>query len=228
MCYDIRRFDGIEILTTATDIDSTYLHQLEFFINTMCKIPFQFSVSKETKQFIWGDLIGPEKHLFQKNALEELFPKLPNVQHVQKLWDSFLKLYAVLQQEEISNNEIDTFRKDAKQWVLNFTMIYQSKNVTPYIHILAQHIPEFIQKYSNISQFAQQGLEKLNNQTTIDFVKSMNHDYCSLAALTQLLQKRNRVEYVESNGFQCTSNKVICSVCKGKGHNSCTCKKKHL
>ena len=104
-------------------------------------------------------------------------------------------------------------------------MTYQSKNVTPYIHILAQHIPEFIQKYTNISQFPQQGLEKLNDQTIIDFAKSTNHDYCSLAVLTQLLQKRNRVEYLESNGFQHTSNKVICSVCKGKGHNSRTCKK---
>ena len=39
---DIRRFDGIEKVTTATDIDSTYLHQLEFFINTMCKYLFSF------------------------------------------------------------------------------------------------------------------------------------------------------------------------------------------
>ena len=46
-----------------------------------------------------------------------------------------------------------------------------------------------------------------------------------IAALTQLMQKRNRVEYFESNGFQRTSNKVTCSVCKGKSHNSHTCKK---
>ena len=122
---DIRRFDGIEKLTTAINIDSTYFHQLEFFINTMCNIPFQSSISKETKQLIWRDLMGPEKHL--EITLEELFPKLPNVQHIQKLWDSFQRLYAVLQQEEISRDEIDSFRKKAKQWVLNFTMIYQAK-----------------------------------------------------------------------------------------------------
>lgn len=66
-------------------------------------------------------------------------------------------------------------------------MVYQSKNVTPYIHILAKHIPDFIQRYKNISQFTQQGLEKLNDQTTLDFARSTNHDYCSLAALTQLM-----------------------------------------
>ena len=56
----------------------------EFFINTMCKIPFQFFVSKLLLL------------LLQKIALEELFPKLTNVQHIQKLWDSFQQLYTVL------------------------------------------------------------------------------------------------------------------------------------
>lgn len=99
------------------------------------------------------------------------------------------------------------------------------KNVTPYIHILAKHIPEFIQKYKNVSQFSQPGLEKLNNQTTLDFARSTNHDYHSLAALTQLMQKRNRIEYLESNGLQRTCNKVTCSACKEKGHNRRTCEK---
>lgn len=57
--------------------------------------------------------MGSEKHpLFQKIVLEELFPELPNIQRIQKLWNRFQQLYTVLQQEEISSDEVDTFRED--------------------------------------------------------------------------------------------------------------------
>ena len=77
----------------------------------------------------------------------------------------------ILQQLTISSAEADKFETEAKAWVTYFTSIYQSKNVTPvpYIHIMAMHIPEFIHKYTNLVQFNQQGMEKLNDQTTIDF-----------------------------------------------------------
>ena len=47
---------------------------------------------------------------------------------------------------------------------------------------------------SRISNFTQQGMEKLNDQTTIDFAKSTNHNYHNLDALKQLMDKRNRIE----------------------------------
>ena len=134
------------------------------------------------------------------------------------------KLYAVLQ-KEVSTDKCNSFMKDAKKWVLDFTNIYQAKHVTPYIHILAKHIPEFLQKYKNINQFTMQGMEKINDQTTLDFAKSTNHNYHNLDALKQLMQKRNRIEYLEDHGFQRSNETVTCSVCKEKGHNRRTCKK---
>ena len=183
---DIRRQDGIT-RTTSTEQNSTYLKEFELFINVTCKIPFHFSTNKETKELQWRDLMGPEKHVvLDKINLPEMVPNLPNVQKIQELWVNFKKLYGILQQQRISSAEANKFEADAKTWVRNFTQIYQSKNVTPYIHIMAMHVPEFIHKYDNLVQFTQQGLD----QTTIDFARSTNHNYKNLEALKQLLQKR--------------------------------------
>ena len=64
------------------------------------------------------------------------------------------------------------------------------------------HVPEFLKKYGNLIQFTQQGMEKLNDQTSIDFARSTKHDYRSLEALRQLMEKKNRVEYLEDHGFE--------------------------
>ena len=201
----------------------------------------------------------------------------------------------ILQQLTISSTEADKFETEAKAWVTYFTSIYQSKNVTPYIHIMAMHIPEFIHKYrtwenfgggkfwringskvfgeekfgesvgsilkilafiniggekfgelptvrqirqnfpppkfshvryTNLAQFNQQGMEKLNDQTTIDFARSINHNYRNLEALKQLLYKKNKMEHLEDNGFQHTPKPTKCSICKMEGHNKRTCKNK--
>jgi len=56
-----------------------------------------------------------------------------------------------------------------------FLSIYQTKNVTPYIHLLACHIPEFLKRYGTIAPFSQQDVEKLNDLITKDNFRSTNH-----------------------------------------------------
>ena len=228
LILEIRRHDEIEKSTVSNvDLQSNYRDQFEFFINDTCKIPFKFSINKETKHLQWRDLMGPEKHiLFNKIVLPDLFPKLANVQATQELWDDFQQLYSVLQQECLSTQQAEKFNVDAKKWVCKFTTIYQKKNVTPYMHIMAMHVPEFLLKYKTLVIFTQQGMEKLNDQTTIDFAKSTNHNYHNLEALKQLVDKRNRIEYLQDSGFQRVPRQNICSVCHDKRHNSRTCKKK--
>ena len=79
-------------------------------------------------------------------------------------------------------------------------------------HIIVTHyyIPEFLHTYANLVQFTQQGMEKLNDQTTTDFAQSTNHNYQNLEALEQLLYKKNRMEHLEDNGFQCTPKPLKC------------------
>ena len=67
--------------------------------------------------------------------------------------------------------------------------------------VVAMLIPEFLKKYGNLVQFTQQGMEKLNDQTTINFARSTNHNYRNLDALKQLMDK-NRIEHLEDHEFQ--------------------------
>ena len=58
------------------------------------------------------------------------------------------------------------------------------------MHIFANHVPEFLSKYGNLVMYTQQGMEKLNDETTINFARSTNYNFRNLDALKQLLQKR--------------------------------------
>ena len=118
--------------------------------------------------------MGPVKHVvFEKILLVEIFHKLRTTcTRYTKLVGQFSKVIYCASKEEISTEESVSFTEDAKQWVLDFTTVYQAKTVTPYIHILSKHIPEFLHKYKNINQFTQQGIDKkLNDQTTLDFAE---------------------------------------------------------
>ena len=137
--------------------------------------------------------MGPEKLvLLDKINLPVLLPHLPNIEAVQTLWKDFQRLHKSLHSKSISIADADRFGIDAKKWVTEFTAIYQTKNVTPYIHLMAMHIPEFLNKYGNLVLFTQQGMEKLNDQTSVDFARSTNHDYRSLDALRQLMEKKEQ------------------------------------
>ena len=57
------------------------------------------------------------------------------------------------------------------------------------MHAFAMHVPEFLKLYGNITMFTQQGLEKLNDITTIHFQRSSN--YREMEALVQVLEKQN-------------------------------------
>lgn len=115
--------------------------------------------------------------------------------------------------------DCDDLQEDIKNWVKLFLRVYQTKNITPYVHSFAFHVPEFIRKYG--PQFTQQGLEKLNDLTTQHFLRSTNHR--NSEALTQVLQKRNRLEELTDNGFKRTLRLHHCKVCGETTHNKRSC-----
>ena len=55
---------------------------------------------------------------------------------------------------------------------------YQPTNVTPYMHVLLDHVPYFVERYGSILQFSGQGVEKTFN----DIVKQIRQ---KVATLTQ-------------------------------------------
>jgi len=83
------------------------------------------------------------------------------------------------------------------------------------------HVSQFISLYRNVGMFTQQGLEKSNDFTTIFYQHASNHR--EQEALRQVLEKRNRIDELEENGYQRVGREQKCSICKEKGHNKKTC-----
>lgn len=212
---DLRILDGVEKRITKESNMEVYRN----FLNEQCKIRFQWFVNKDSKSLNWRDLTGPEKiRLFNNATITSLFPSMKKKEKIQQLWTDFFQLINDLSK---LNCDADQFGFKAKAWVRLFISIYQTKDVTPYMHIFAMHVPEFLHMYGNIVMFTQQGLEKLNDTTTQHFQRASNHrDHESLK---QLLEKRNRLESLKDSGYQRKKQVQRCSQCKQTGHNKRSC-----
>ena len=91
------------------------------------------------------------------------------------------------------------------------------------MHALVWHVPEFIlmyviQMYGCITPFTHQGL---NDKTTKDYFRSTNQR--GLDSLRQIVQKRNRMEYIEDLGWLRGTKSVTCGNCNLEGHNTEIC-----
>jgi len=83
------------------------------------------------------------------------------------------------------------------------------------------HVLQFLMLYGNIGTFSQQGLEKLNDFTTIFYQHASNHR--EQESLLQVLENRNRIEDLEASGHQRDMKEQKCIKCKEKGHNKRIC-----
>ena len=225
LILDLRRMDGIEKLKN-NEFNQTATQQLVTYItylNQCCKIPFHMYTDKDSKILKWRDLTGPEKlKLFKAIKIPELFPRLINANDIQILWDTFKQMYELLwSSKNMDEQEIKGFTKKATSWITLFTSIYQTKNVTPYMHVLVAHVPQLLKDFGSLAKFSQQGLEKLNDEITKAYFKSTNHR--NEEALKQIMLKLNRLEELIDQQHFRTKQTHICSTCKEIGHNKRTC-----
>ena len=223
LIMELRRQDGIDKQRTLKLDRSkqTHIATYEKFLNEECKISFRWCA--DDQKLKWRDLTGPEKHrLFRKINIISLFPAIPKSSNIQELWTSFYDLMKML--TSISHEcDANAFDQSAKTWVNNFCAVYQTKHVTPYAHALSMHVSRFLQLHGNISQFSEQGLEKVNDLTTKHYLRSTNHR--EKEALYQLIEKRNRLEYLEHKGCARKKRKCTCTSCGQLGHNKRKCLK---
>ena len=111
-------------------------------------------------------------------------------------------IYDRLRLQDITEilNDLAKFKTQLCDWMKLFLSLYQTKHVTPYMHALAQHVPEAVALHGRLSLFNQQGLEKLNQNQTKDFYRSTN--YRGTEAMLMLLQKKNKVEELRDSGYE--------------------------
>ena len=227
LILELRRQDAIEKKIYFNDFDRrkySHMTAYEKFLNSECGIDFHWTIDKETKKLRWRDLTGPEKKdLFSKINMNILLPSHCKVDSIQKLWKDFVEVYSMICSTMQKEDDIVRLQMKIDSWLQLFLSLYQTKHVTPYMHALVQHVPEFLRKYGNLAIFNQQGLEKLNQMQTKDFFHSTN--YRGLDALVMLLQKRNRLHELEDEGYR--REKVVhrCRNCSEVGHNLKTCTK---
>ena len=77
-----------------------------------------------------------------------------------------------------------------KQWVALFLSMgnhvvgYDNARITPYLHILVYHVPQFLEDQIPVKFFTGQGIEKINDiARSIYHNKSNRHDACKEAVL---------------------------------------------
>jgi hypothetical protein len=135
----------------------------------------------------WTSLMGPDKEKMLKDFCVSHFfgQQSTRGQEIEHLWREFYRLYKIMCQKSITDPEIDQFKADAKQWIRNFchptigTMnsisqqqgMYLRTDISPYMHVFAQHIPQFMrylnQKGMVLQHFLTSSLEKKNHQQVI-------------------------------------------------------------
>ena len=179
LILQLRKEDAIDKKKTFNQgLDrSKYKHVAgwEKCLSETLKIPFSWFVCKETKNLKWRDLTGPEKlNLFQNIKIDVVLPNFENSDKIQKLWDDFYNIAELLSSSNQKKINVDNFSKRTKLWLDLFLSLYPTKHVTPYMHALVWHVPEFLNLYGTICPFTQQGLEKLNDKTTKDYFRSTN------------------------------------------------------
>ncbi|CAB4002224.1 Hypothetical predicted protein [Paramuricea clavata] len=144
----------------------TYLQELS--------IPFHWYVGKESKQLEFRELTGPVKvKLFQHINISSLLPNSDNHETTPKIWDGFWNIIQD-QKQDFNHEDVECFKGKVTSWLELFLTVYQAKDVTPYMHALYAQVPEFLQLYTNLEYFIQQGMEKYD-VTSKNFFRSSNH-----------------------------------------------------
>ena len=220
---DIHIKDGIT-KTTKNIPSGSYSERYEKFLNEN-KIRFKWITDKDSKESVQHrDLTGPEKlRLFKSIDIPTLFPDLPKAKELGQLWRDFLPLITAINVDEVNNTT--EIKHKIKKWMELYLSIYQTKDVTPYLHALAMHVVEFLSLHKTLVRFTQQGLEKLNDLSTKHFQRASNHK--DIESLKQMLEKQNRIEQLEDEGYQRTKRSLTCSKCKQHGHNKRSCNAIH-
>jgi hypothetical protein len=163
----------------------------------------------------YTSLQGPDKLKLMKSfRLDTIFPNnKERAKKIQSLWDNFMDLYDTMSQYHPSDDSINSFQSRAKAWVSEFLTpssgkrnssqyvrgLYCKEDVTPYMHAMVFHVPEFLQLYRGIRLFSCESLEKKNHVQVLSWFR------CSRkgggrgrgSSLLELLEKENRMLYAE-------------------------------
>lgn len=157
LIVELRKEDLME-KRKSTAYDPQKCKNLENFRKfiTELGIPgYNFWIGETSKQLKWRTLTGPEKlKVFKHINIQQLLPNSPECRtiKIQVLWTELLELNTMFSKgpEAITDADINDFETRSREWVDKFIHEYQTKNVTPYIHAMSNHVGEFTVAYFHL------------------------------------------------------------------------------
>ena len=159
---ELRRKDAIDKVSTFSIGFCRNKHKhmaaYEKFVKDL-GISFEWKINKDTKKLEYRDLTGPEKLLLYQNInFLSLLPDCQEADKLQALWSGFMDTIGDLKLDYTTDDTISTLEDKIKKWFQKFLGLYQAKDVTPYMHALYAHVPEFLKLYQNLAYYTQQGM----------------------------------------------------------------------
>ncbi|RHZ77853.1 hypothetical protein Glove_170g34 [Diversispora epigaea] len=136
----------------------------------------------KTAKWSWHTLMGPAKLKIIEKFPVSKFIIDQRGKDIENLWKDFYYLYCTMRRENLTEKDIIQFSQDACKWVKEFARptkktktgkieqegLYQRTDVTPYMHVLAFHIPLFMQELLQqnlcLRWFTTSGIEKKNHE----------------------------------------------------------------
>lgn len=208
-----------KVSKNVKSFDKTKYSNMALFGDCDSDIAWGYYTDKDSGLVKYRDFTGVEHKRIQSNInIPELLPSHPQLQSIVKLWSDFKNIMkSICNQEDVMKIEVQ-----AREWVALYANVYLHKNITPYMHVLMNHIPEAMKIHGNLSLLSMQGVEKTNDQVTQWYFRCTNH--YSKQSLQQIMQKQSRIVLLSAEYFLTKLN--ICSTCGEQGHNKRTCHNK--
>lgn len=183
---------------------------MNIIVAEMKRINVKFCFWKEQGSTAWQytSLMGKDKlKVLESFDLSKLFP-ISRALQIRNLWNKFLEIYFALQKQMA---DIDQFANDVKNWLQQFSScgngFYQKSDITPYMHVLAYHIPELMRIHQrwSIKSFSCSPVELKNHTHTSHFFKRTCKDggVNRKSAIIEILEYENRILYFCCNNNLC-------------------------
>jgi hypothetical protein len=171
------------------------------FLSTVCKIqcPAHISENGEWNFRSWNKndrilflkaIADPatnfeaQNYGFQPVGLEKCYDRV---------FADFFKLNQIIENVGMYPTDFSQLSIKLRQWLKRFQIINLNRPITPYIHMFVYHFPELLAKH-NVSLYTLQGIEKMNDFSSINYHSHTNRKRKNNAYITQLINQANRDE----------------------------------
>ncbi len=81
-----------------------------------------------------------------------------------QMWNEAARLLAIVVAYKPSEEQIRTFKDDARAWGKLYVSCFSGNDVTSYIHVFGCHVHQFLEEYKSIGKFGNWAAEGLHSE----------------------------------------------------------------